>query len=426
MADHEDNEIFEIPPDNHFKVANMYIDSFILYLTSDEFKVLMYMIRNITGRATWHHHSLAISVLVNGRQLKETLCVGIGMKEGAVRKCLQSLVKYGFIEPLGRPTSIGQNWKIGSKIKIGELRERYHKKLGLDVAKIQAARIKRGQGQDPSCDTEPLMSDKTTPLLSDKTSEVLSDKTQRKTEERQKRKTEKTSIASDDANVWPDSFDEDDVTYPFVEERLSSSPSRGKRKTAAQPNDHAEDSDATTAPLQSSAKVSPRARPSARPPADTVTGEQETDGTSARKPAYPLLTIIARAWRRNEGFAAPIAAQLTGKAKKGERAQWKVDPPMTTEEIFAYRLWWDQTPARASSPMFVSSAEKLYEAIEEFRGDPRHDDFVRRADSDLRSMYGLPQTPAPAPVVYDPIPADEWADVQRDLDKLFKTPGSAS
>lgn len=223
------DEVFEVEEENYFRTSNVYIDNFILYLTSDEYKVLSYMIRNIAGRSNFKHHSLAISVIAKGRQLDKTYCVGLGIKEATVRKCLQSLVEFGFIVPIGKPTSIGQNWKIGKQIKMGELRKRYQEKLDRDIARIQAARSNIGKGkEDPFCDTVPLLSDRTPPLLSDRTSDVLSHRTHRKKEEKQKKETttlqaatasrgEAGSVSHNGASAAPS------VDWPGNEDLVSSS-----------------------------------------------------------------------------------------------------------------------------------------------------------------------------------------------------------
>jgi hypothetical protein len=343
MTDQYD-EVLDLPADNHFQVPNMYVDDLVLYLTSDEFKVLVYMMRNISGRRTWRHHSLAISVFVNGRHLDKSFCVGIGMKEALVRKCLQSLAKFGFIEPLGKPTLMGQNWKMGSKIQMGALRKRLDDKLVLDVSKIQTARSKRGQSKDTplvsqegSCVTEPVLSDRTPGLLSHKTPPLLSDKTHRKTEERQKKDRKDIAPAIASAQPAPSTPDTSSVAG-----QDSARAEHAPKRTAK-----AKDKDA---PLIPHVPPTPRAKSVLQRVIDDQWQHPYT-GTPAPADSH-------------DGVWRALLPQLMGNAAQKGRKEYNLSPAATEDEIYAFGKWYRRTNPDIPMP---KSGEKLLLWFGQFR-----------------------------------------------------------
>lgn len=393
------DEVFEVEDENYFRTPNVYIDNFVLYLTSDEYKVLSYMIRNIAGRSNFKHHSIAISVIVNGRQLDKTYCVGLGIKEATVRKCLQSLAEYGFIVPIGKPSSMGQNWKIGKQIKMGELRKRYQEKLERDIARIQVARSKLEQQADLSCATEPLLSDRTTPLLSHRTSDVLSDRTHRKKEEKQKKETTTLQPAIADraeaashthtspdvtqSEEWPEGQQEadDNMFIPLMEEQI---------------------------PAQAEKVMSPAVSPS--PSLEATMGEKSKETTTpqppiAAEPPSPSdkkLESPAQAAQRIKteslvacGFAQPVTSRGWSNFKGVIKT---LTEAKITPEIYADYVKWVKALAKRTGDWDVtlnSIAEKNRpETYMEFR--------AKNAISGDSSGLHVSTTPSGAKRGYDP------------------------
>jgi len=103
---------------NTFQHHNAYIDRIAYFLTGNEEKVLNRILREIMG---WEKGraalatTVSISVLVDGKFSRETgerLASGCGLKEGAVRSALATLVEYNIIKRVGLPDTDGQTYAL--------------------------------------------------------------------------------------------------------------------------------------------------------------------------------------------------------------------------------------------------------------------------------------------------------------------------
>ena len=124
-----------------------------------------------------------------------------------------------------------------------------------------------------------------------------------------------------------------------------------------------------------------------------------------------------------------IISQLTGKAKKGTRADFPIEPPVTeVEEIKAFGLWWKSKYPDANVP---TSAEKVKEWFEGFRLADDYEVAILRA---LEELYDKPleskPTPSPRPVEVD-IPEEAtadyvWDEIDAGMDELIAFIGGDS
>ncbi len=91
---HQDVDLYA----NSFQVHNNYVDQFLAYLSSDEWKVLTYAIRRITGFQKTQDR-ISISQFVNGCRDKEgkQLDIGTGLNKTTVCRALDELKTYGFV-----------------------------------------------------------------------------------------------------------------------------------------------------------------------------------------------------------------------------------------------------------------------------------------------------------------------------------------
>jgi hypothetical protein len=134
---------------NSFQVPNDYCDIFMAYLTSDEYKVLMYAARRIFGfqkrqdRIALSQFSEGIT-LRNGRILDE----GTGLTLGSVRKAVNGLVQSGLLvkEEEAKPDRTPALYSLqldADKVKLAELKARRDKRKATNRRRIKKARASR-------------------------------------------------------------------------------------------------------------------------------------------------------------------------------------------------------------------------------------------------------------------------------------------
>lgn len=120
-----------------------------------------------------------------------------------------------------------------------------------------------------------------------------------------------------------------------------------------------------------------------------------------------LVGAVMLAFGAGGGFAATLAKQLTGTADKGKRQEWNIKPGMAPVEIVAFASWY-ATTYEGKPP---TTAETLYERVEEFRGiqevNPEAwEMYLFRAKHAL-SRYFQQRQPKPEPEEEDMESADD-------------------
>lgn len=98
---------------NSFQTPNAYIDNLCYLLTSDEFRVLMFIIRQIlgfVGKRELHQDNISISQIEHGITKKngEKINNGVGLSRPTIVKCLKSLYKFRIIQKVGPASRDGQ------------------------------------------------------------------------------------------------------------------------------------------------------------------------------------------------------------------------------------------------------------------------------------------------------------------------------
>lgn len=113
---------------NSFNAPNMHVDEIMHLVTGDEYKVLNFITRHILGwRSSFQEGKAIISLtmICDGYQAKTGKRFnGTGLSRPTIVKVLDSLVTYGLIEPIEKPTQKGQLWSLGLFPNIDALRER--------------------------------------------------------------------------------------------------------------------------------------------------------------------------------------------------------------------------------------------------------------------------------------------------------------
>ena len=105
---------------NSFQTPNAIIDVLMPLLTDSEFRVLMFITRQILGwqkSATTKRARISQSVMEKGYTYvdadgNEQHKQGCGIGKNPIRTALKSLQKYRIIEAIGSPTNDGQEWEL--------------------------------------------------------------------------------------------------------------------------------------------------------------------------------------------------------------------------------------------------------------------------------------------------------------------------
>lgn len=108
------------------------------------------------------------------------------------------------------------------------------------------------------------------------------------------------------------------------------------------------------------------------------------------------------AWA-NEGLGKAMLGQLLGTAKKGERAEYKLDTPATPEEIMGWHFWHKHKYGAEEWKKFLPrAAEKVKLSWDEFRADNRwYQVAVDRGASELEKQFAPPEPEVQRPQLSD-------------------------
>lgn len=181
---------------NSFQVPNGYIDDLMVYLTPEEFKILMYFCREIFG---WYNkvearkNRISLSQITDGVESGKRKTNGIGLSRSATIKSINALVEFGIIAKIGESNKYGQEYKIPDppdiNINWNDLRERLVTKKNLSTIRtaiaIKTRKANKLQGNlpitsdDTGKDPIPVLSDNTgkinLPITSDNMGTTTSD-----------------------------------------------------------------------------------------------------------------------------------------------------------------------------------------------------------------------------------------------------------
>lgn len=106
------NNVSFVP--NSFQTPNAYVDVLEYFLTSDEFKILMNIVRRIFGyenKRELHHDNISISQIEHGQRSKETgnkISNGVGLTHPTIIKCINNMCRFRIIKKVGRASRLGQ------------------------------------------------------------------------------------------------------------------------------------------------------------------------------------------------------------------------------------------------------------------------------------------------------------------------------
>lgn len=99
------------------------------------------------------------------------------------------------------------------------------------------------------------------------------------------------------------------------------------------------------------------------------------------------------AFKVGDGMARALEPQLRGRAAKGKRADYNIDPGLKPIEIVAFGMWYARTYEMSAKPS--QDAERINELVTDFQdwlADNPH--VLARARLKLRQLFGI-QEPAP-------------------------------
>ena len=125
-----------------FHRPNAYVDLFMPYLESDEWRVLSYAIRHIFGwddRIEDRRRRMSISTFEHG----VPSFPGCGLSRPAIVRVLGNLSKYGLMKKIGKPTSQGQLFELpvdSAEIDLEGLKQRLEEKKAKSTKRTQKAR----------------------------------------------------------------------------------------------------------------------------------------------------------------------------------------------------------------------------------------------------------------------------------------------
>src|SRR3990167_64095 len=146
-----------------FQTPNAYVDLFMPYLESYEWRVLSYAIRHIFGwddRIEDRRRRMSISTFEHG----VPSFPGCGLSRPAIVRVLGNLSKYGLMKKIGKPTSQGQLFELpvdSAEIDLEGLKQRLEEKKAKSTKRTQKARkTKKERANQPEAvsPTYPLKS----------------------------------------------------------------------------------------------------------------------------------------------------------------------------------------------------------------------------------------------------------------------------
>jgi hypothetical protein len=132
---------------NSFQTPNTYVDRFMAFLTPEEFKVLVYMVRRILG---FHKHQDQISLNQFSTGIEDQrgqrLDWGTGLSKPAIMRALDSLIDFGLVielAPGNARTHDGAVFALqldSDKVNLAALRKRVEERRERDRERTEKAR----------------------------------------------------------------------------------------------------------------------------------------------------------------------------------------------------------------------------------------------------------------------------------------------
>lgn len=122
---------------------------------------------------------------------------------------------------------------------------------------------------------------------------------------------------------------------------------------------------------------------------ETTHTDYETENISGTPDMMPnpyqqMIDAIKDAFKTSDGFAKSIEPQLTGRAKKGSRADWALDDAMTPADVLGFGIWYRDRYDRDDLP---TTAETLHDRVLEYRGAANYQTAKAKGEARLKELY---------------------------------------
>lgn len=133
---------------NSFQSPNDYVDAAMELLTGDEYKCLSFAARHILGwqdKINRRRGHISISMFEHGydyatEEGEAKHLGGTGLSRPTIVKIVATLVKFGFLIPVGEPTAEGQEYQLGQKVDWRALQDRQAQKAAKEAQRTRKAR----------------------------------------------------------------------------------------------------------------------------------------------------------------------------------------------------------------------------------------------------------------------------------------------
>lgn len=143
---------------NSFQCPNIYVDEIEYFLTSDEFKILIFICRRILGfqkSRKIKRNKISLSQIckkiISKKDGDKVLSHGVGISRATVIKCLVELEKFKLIFKIGESDKKGQEYELNlgqiEPIDFEALETRKYKRYSADLERTKSARVKLGVPQ---------------------------------------------------------------------------------------------------------------------------------------------------------------------------------------------------------------------------------------------------------------------------------------
>jgi hypothetical protein len=316
---------------NTFPSPNEHVDEAMEMLTSDEYKVLSFVVRHTWG---WQIDQKAISLntFLNGYSRYR----GVGLSRTTVIKCLGELSRMKFLIPIGKADADGQVWAIGLDPDLEALELRYLASKSKRQDQMNPVRAKRSKkavyvtDQQSTAQTENGLQHRPEVVYA---IDTIKDNLKRQDKEKES-PAKKSSDQKPTSAPIGDSLSGDDAAIKggaLLEEAFGEDSGFVKAEdSGSQPGDSQSDEKPR---LPVSALAAQQLAADAKPAASTV-----------RK---PLMEAVCYAFKEPYGsFPAKVGQWFLGRLKKKGDGwfEWQPDvsttPDLVPQQIISFTLWY--------------------------------------------------------------------------------------
>lgn len=306
---------------NSFQTPNAIIDVLMPLLTDSEFRVLMFMVRDILGwesSARTRQKHISQSVIADGRTWQDEegnthSKPGCGLSLNTVRGVIKSLIKYRIIKKVGEPTQRGQKYELclitDAKPDLVSLKLRADSKANKAKKRTQKARKVNPKNEGGISPTDTPVND----------SEGISP-------------TDTPPISPTDTRGISPTDDNETQLQTHIETNTLPAPDA----------DSVSEDDSDTSD-------------------EKLSGEQHKQFMTTLEAQFKLYS---------KGRAYQVYHQLRGTAKKGKKSKWYEygalfrEQPVTPDELTRFVAWYKTENPNINLPM---SADKLEDWFGKYR-----------------------------------------------------------